>query len=158
MRTSLTVSEEKEPTKASGSEATLVSQMILPAPSTMQSDVSSKDTSKPAYFSMVVLRRVMLGAGAHCGSKFSIYRGTTTRTAQLVCADPLPHLSNRVFTSYEDILDRSTGIAGLTRRAAGDRSGITLGPPRPRSPSQTSGPSRAIECPGVNAPKRQRNS
>src|SRR3954469_25952151 len=36
---------------------------------------------------------------------FPSYRGTTTRKCSSSAPGPLPHLSNRIFTSYNDLLD-----------------------------------------------------
>jgi hypothetical protein len=54
---------------------------------------------------MVVLRRAMLGAGAHRDPVLPSYRGTTTRKRSSSAPGPLPHLSNRVFASYTDLVD-----------------------------------------------------
>jgi hypothetical protein len=54
---------------------------------------------------MVVLRRAMLGAGAHRDPVLPSYRGTTTRKRSSSAPGPLPHLSNRVFETYDAIVE-----------------------------------------------------
>src|SRR5215203_4222775 len=54
---------------------------------------------------MVVLRRAMLGAGAQCDPVLPSYRGTTTQKRSSSAPGPLPHLSNRVFKTYEAIIE-----------------------------------------------------
>src|SRR5829696_983108 len=54
---------------------------------------------------MVVLRRAMLGAGAQCDPVLPSYRGTTTQKRSSSAPGPLPHLSNRVFETYEAIIE-----------------------------------------------------
>ena len=47
----------------------------------------------------------MLGAGAHRDPVLPSYRGTTTRKRSSSAPGPLPHLSNRVFDTYEAIVE-----------------------------------------------------
>src|SRR3954466_5740344 len=54
---------------------------------------------------MVVLRRAMLGAGAQCDPVLPSYRGTTTQKRSSSAPGPLPHISNRVFETYEAIIE-----------------------------------------------------
>jgi hypothetical protein len=47
----------------------------------------------------------MLGAGAHRDPVLSILSGDDYRKRSSSAPGPLPHLSNRIFASYEDLLD-----------------------------------------------------
>src|SRR5688572_27631548 len=54
---------------------------------------------------MIALRPVMHGAAAHRAPDLHPTEGRPPRQRSSRAPSPLPHLSNRVFRSYEDILD-----------------------------------------------------